>query len=103
MTAEQRTVIEPRDILAIELECKCGSRVRYPVPKMQPDVFKSRQHACPNCKEGLIDGPEANRIAELVEALSVLIKGGSENIKFEIRGFSDGREAEKGRTKTGAD
>jgi hypothetical protein len=102
MTAEQRTVIEPKDILAIELECKaCGSRVRYALLRMQPDVFKSRQHPCPNCKEFLADTSETNRIADMAESLLNLIKGaGSAIIQLEIM---DERKNEARRAKTGTD
>lgn len=78
MTAEHRTYIAPHDIAAIELSCKCGSRVRYQLRAMQPQVFRSRQHFCPNCKEPLASGPEANRIADLAEALLVLIQASGE-------------------------
>lgn len=87
MTAEQRTYIAPSDIAAIELSCECGSRVRYQLLTMQPQVFRSRQHFCPNCKEPLASGPEANRIAELAEALQVLIKGdGEARLQLELQG-----------------
>lgn len=92
MTVEQRTFIELGDVVAVELGCStCGSRIRYPLLKMQPAQFKSRQHYCPNCKDGLLepyaDGPEVNRIAELAEALLILIKSKSRAIiRLEIAG-----------------
>jgi hypothetical protein len=102
MTAEQRTVIEPKDITAIELGCKaCGSRVRYALLKMQPDVFRGRQHQCPNCKERLADSPETNRIADMAESLLLLIKGdGAAIVQLEI---SDERESKTGGVKTATD
>ena len=63
MTAEHRTFIEAKDIVAIELRCACGGSVRYPLLKMQPDGFKANpHHRCPNCGQDLLtpaqDGPE---------------------------------------------
>jgi RNase P subunit RPR2 len=84
MTAEQRTVIEPKDVIAIELRCECGTTVRYPLLKMQPEVFRTRQHMCPNCKEPLARGPETNRLADLAEAITVLIKSEQASVRLEI-------------------
>jgi len=76
MTAEQRTVIVPSDISALELECRyCHSRIRYAIEKVQTDRFRG-QVQCPNCKEDLTqsadEGPELNRLVEFVEALRSL-------------------------------
>ncbi len=96
MTAEQRTIIQPTDILAIELECKdCGSRVRYALLKMQPQVFRSRKHECPNCKQRLTNDSDTNYIADLADALRILIEGHIEaKIQLEVQGANDGLKAE---------
>jgi hypothetical protein len=94
MTAEQRTFIEAKDILAIEFGCAtCGTRVRYPLTEVQPNQFKSRQHNCPNCREGLLapfaESPEVNRVADLIEVLQRLAANPSKAIiRLEVTNLS---------------
>jgi hypothetical protein len=78
MTAEQRTLIAPGDIVAIELECEhCHSRVRHTIEKIQTDRLKVMTQ-CPSCKEQLLqphnDSPEANRLINFIDALRALIR-----------------------------
>jgi hypothetical protein len=82
VTKEQRTLIEPKDILALELECKgCGTRVACKIGKVQPDRFLK---PCPNCKTDLIrpeeDGPDFSRLANFIEALNRLVQAESRAI-----------------------
>jgi RNase P subunit RPR2 len=92
VTVETRATIESRDILALEVECStCGSRVRYPLLKIQPDLFRSRQHPCPNCKDALLPAgsPEVNRVAEFAQALQTLIKSETQAIiRLEVGGLN---------------
>lgn len=87
MTREHKLLIEPQDIVAIEIECRhCHSRVRYGVETIQPDRLKGRLQ-CLNCKEDLIRGesPEALPLVDFIDALRRL--RGSElaaNVKFEL-------------------
>lgn len=94
MTAEQQTFIEPADILAIEVKCvSCGSRILYPLLKMNADQFKSRRHHCPNCPSGTgmfasaMEGPDVNRLAEFVEVLQRVIKNSTSPIRLQVRNF----------------
>lgn len=77
MTTERRTLIEPKDVLAIELECKlCHSRVQHKLAKIQVDRFQNRL-VCPNCREDLIlsgdEGPDMMRLGNFIEALRALL------------------------------
>lgn len=93
MTTEQRTSIEPKDIVTLELECTtCGSRLSYPLLQVQPDQFRRRQHSCPNCGEwilqAMVAGPEVNRVADFLEALQTLVRSDTgKTIRFGIVGF----------------
>lgn len=78
MTAECHTLIDPKDVLAIELECKlCHTRIAYKLEKLQVDRLSSRV-LCPNCREDLIrpddEGPDMRRIANFLDALKLLIQ-----------------------------
>lgn len=47
MTIQKRTLIEPRDVVGIEYECRtCGSRCLVPLLK-----FERKVQSCPNCQE----------------------------------------------------
>jgi hypothetical protein len=89
MTLEHRTTIELSDILAIELQCECGGLIRYPVLKVQTDAFRSRhQYGCPNCGKGLLaptqEGPEVNRIADLIQTPQLLVHNPNKNLRLVI-------------------
>ena len=89
MTAEQRTMITPVDIVAVELECgHCHSRVRHTIEKIQTDRLKLATQ-CPNCKEQLLqaddEGPEASRLINFIDALRLLTRNeGTSIIRLEI-------------------
>jgi hypothetical protein len=76
MTAEQRTVIAPADIIAIELECtECGCRVRHLLNKIELGSL-GLAVKCPNCRREIIEsgekGPEPGKLVAFIEALKRL-------------------------------
>jgi len=71
MTSEMKTTIGPEDVLAIELECKCGTRLSRPVK-----TFRSEPRECPNCHAAW----PSQDLGELGD------------IAYKLRGFTDGRE-----------
>jgi uncharacterized Zn finger protein len=70
MTSKTRTTIEPRDILAVELECKeCGSRSIRPIKLALTGAEK-----CPNCSTvwPVQLATELNQLATLVSMASAV-------------------------------
>lgn len=67
MTSESRTLIEPRDILGVECECKhCGVKHLIPLESFDRGVPSE----CPNCHEKWIeDGNEAQTLSYFVRCL----------------------------------
>jgi hypothetical protein len=89
MTSEIRTMIEPKDIKAIELECgKCHASTRR-----QIDNWLQDSSSCPNCGDVWlhINSPELNEIKTLVMLIRGLATRTSNkhlpfNIRFDISG-----------------
>jgi len=87
MTAEQRTLIEAKDLIAIELECsQCRSRIRMPFSKLDPEAFRRRSSSCPNCKDSLCQPPDVNNLADLIGAVRAITADSKSTarIRFEL-------------------
>lgn len=96
MTIQKRTLIEPRDIVGIEYECRhCQSRYVVPLARFDREISH-----CPNCKEAWISTARKTGQEQSDEqAFSLFVKylmrfqGGEEGVIVRLE-LADGVEAE---------
>jgi len=78
MTSETRVLIEPKDVLGIDLQCECGASVFYPITDTQPQfIFK-----CPSCPRDWFrstsdprTGAPVNKASEQLAMLMKAVQG----------------------------
>jgi hypothetical protein len=82
MTTETRTTIEPKDIMAVEIECaKCGFRTVRSVTNWLGD-----SKACANCRESwIVHESMLNNIRDAVALLRIVSLQTKEPMPFSVR------------------
>jgi hypothetical protein len=53
MTPKQVTTINFSEITKIEIACKCGASLIFPVPQVAGQDFPPQSYVCPSCKKAL--------------------------------------------------
>lgn len=94
MTVEMRTMIEPNDIIAVELKCrKCKARILLPLSGLDqvPTVCSSR------CDTQFIihSSEEHARLHHFVRRIKDYAEAKSEpyTLRFEVKGITDPKSA----------
>ena len=91
MTIEARIAVEPKDVVAVEYECrKCHARS---VRRLEPEQVAAAPQVCGNC-QGLYLVGASREAADLAACLNFLAHYKSEDfpfiLRFEVAGLGDG-------------
>lgn len=85
MTVEKRCMIQPEDLIAIEVHCQhCKARVGYSIESKRPSP-----EVCPSCKGPLFEiaAGHWDALKNLHDAIAGLQARKLTNVRLEIRGF----------------